>query len=133
MPRMFRIMKKDDEDRPVVGYGFCELGVREIERDVDENGNVIPNDKGMSVSPEWRDISIFVIPRRLRAGGRGKPSGYCFRRGEGPFQQVACGNGLELVPTSDTHGVLRPLELAPLNEFLQNLANTRDEWVVDES
>ena len=45
-------------------------------------------------------ISIFVLPKRLGTGGRGKDNGHCFRRGAGVFQQGPCGNGLELVPDS---------------------------------
>jgi len=132
VPRMFRAMKKSEDDKPTVGRGFCELGVRTSEIDTDSEGNAIPNEKGMSVAPHWRLLSLFVMPRRLVAGGRGKNT-HCFRRGDGEFRQEACGNGLELVPDSVNHGVVRPAAAVPLATFLQDLANTRDEWVIDES
>ncbi len=133
MPRMFRAMKKGEDNKPTVGRGFCELGVRSTEIEIDEDGNAVPNEKGMSVAPEWRSLHLFVIPRRLGTGGRGKDTTFCFRRGDGPFDRGACGNGLELVPDSPTHGVVRPAQVVPLNNFLQNLGATRDEWVIEET
>lgn len=131
---MFRVMGKDTNDnKPVPGQGFCQLGVRATEIDTDDQGNAIRNHKGMSVGPEWRVLSIFVIPPRLGTGGRGRNNAYCFRRGTGQFQQGPCGNGLELLPDSPTHGVVRPDQLTPLADFLQHLADTREEWEEDEN
>src|SRR5688572_24036948 len=100
---MFRAMKMNEDNKPKVGRGFCELGVRTSEIDTDAEGNAIQNEKGMSVGPNWRLLSLFVLPRRLAKGGRGKDT-HCFRRGEGAFRQEPCGNGLELVPDSVSHG-----------------------------
>ena len=133
MPRMFRVMKKDGDGKPTVGQAFANLGVRPRDIDVDAHGNVIPNAKGMSVAPEWRVMNMFVIPRRLGTGGRGRDNTYCFRRGEGSFQQCACGQGLELLPDSPTHGVVRPTQIVPLNQYLADLAATREEWQIDET
>lgn len=130
---MFRVMKKDGDEKPSVGQGFGNLGVRLKEIDTDARGNAILNQKGMSVGPAWRVLSIFVIPKRLGTGGRGKPNTYCFRRGVGPFQRGPCGNGLELLPDSPTHGVVRPAQLVPLTQYLQDLADTREEWEIDET
>jgi hypothetical protein len=126
-------MRKAEDDKPVVGRGFCQLGVRTNEIDTDDQDNAVPNTKGMSVGPEWRVLSIFVIPPRLGTGGRGRDNCFCFRRGSGAFRQGACGNGLELLPDSSTHGVVRPDQVVPLTDYLQNLADTRDEWEVDEA
>ncbi len=126
-------MRKDADDKPMVGRGFCQLGVRNNEIDIDAQGNAIQNHKGMSVGPEWRVLSIFVIPPRLGTGGRGRNNTHCFRRGAGPFQQGACGAGLELLLDSPTHGVVRPDQVVPLADYLQNLAATREEWEIDES
>src|SRR5260370_36811867 len=65
MPRMFRIMKKDDDDKPTVGQTAMTLGVRPGEVDTDAQGNAIPNNKGMSVNPTWRVAPLFMIPKRL--------------------------------------------------------------------
>jgi hypothetical protein len=71
MPRMFRIMKKADDNLPIIGSTATSLGIRVGEVDVDAAGNVVPNDKGMSVNPAWRAAPISLIPRRLKTGGRG--------------------------------------------------------------
>jgi hypothetical protein len=44
---MFRIMKKDADDKPAIGPTATTLGVRPGEVDLDALGNIIPNDKGM--------------------------------------------------------------------------------------
>jgi hypothetical protein len=130
---MFRVMKKDDDDKPHVGQGFGELGVRPSEIDTDVQGNALQNHKGMSVGPAWRVLHLFVVPKRLGTGGRGKPNTYCFCRGSKPFQHGPCGNGLELLPDSATHGVVRPAQVVPLAQYLHDLAGTRQEWQIDES
>ena len=68
MPRMFRIMKKDAGDKPILGQTATTLGIRPGEVNLDALGNVILNDKGMSVNPEWRVASIGLIPKRLGTG-----------------------------------------------------------------
>jgi hypothetical protein len=133
MPRMFRIMKKEEDGKPTVGKGFGNLGVRVGEVDTDAQNNAIPNTKGMSVSPRWRDIHIFLQPKRLGTGGRGKDNTYCFRRGTGEFQQGPCGAGLELLPDRPTHGVVRPSQLVALAKYDEDLAATRAEWEIDEA
>src|SRR5689334_12009651 len=113
MPLVFRVMKKDIDGLPVVAPSSSTLGVRKgIDIDVDDQGNVIVNHKGMSVSPTWRQISIFRIPRRL--GGQGSNKTYCFKFGAGVFQRAPLAAGLELLPDSKTHGVVRPDKSAPL-------------------
>jgi hypothetical protein len=130
---MFRVMKPGDDGKPRVGVGSCELGVRVGEVDTDSDGNAIANEKGMSVSPRWQDIQLFLIPKRLGNGARGKNSTSCFRRGAGPFERAECGKGLVLVPDSAIHGAVCPVQLGQLAQFLEDLASTRDEWVIDES
>jgi hypothetical protein len=48
---MFRIMKKDADEKPKLGESSVTLGIRPGEIDLDANGNVLPNDKGISVNP----------------------------------------------------------------------------------
>jgi hypothetical protein len=133
MPRMFRIMKKGADEKPTVGQTATTLGIRPGEIDLDASGNVILNDKGMSVNPEWRAASIFLIPKRLGTGGRGSRTSHCFRRGTAPFQQAPCGAGLELLPESPTHGVVRPAQPVLLAQYEADLHATRLEWEVDET
>jgi hypothetical protein len=133
VPRMFRAMLKDADDEPAVGQGFCELGARKKEIDLDAQNNATPTAKGMSVAPEWRLLSIFVLPRRLDQRGRCTKPVYCFRRGKAQFQQMTFGTNLELVPDPPQqgvvrHGIIRPEQPVPVADHLKNIADTRDEW-----
>jgi hypothetical protein len=135
---MFRAMLKDDDDKPTVGQGFCQLGARPNEIDLDAQNNARPTAKGMSVAPEWRLLSIFVLPKRLDPRGRCKLPVHCFRRGTTQFQQVVFGTNLELVPDAPVqgvvrHGIVRPEKPVPVADHQQNLAATRDEWKEDET
>ena len=90
MPKVFRAMKRDDDGLPTVGPSASALGVRTgVDIDVDQQGNAVLNHKGMTVSPSWRMMSIFRIPKRL--GGQGSNNTHCFTYGDGPFQQSAFG------------------------------------------
>ena len=133
MPRMFRIMKKDDDDKPTIGQSATTLGIRPGEVDLDAQGNAISSEKGMSVNPAWRVAPLSLIPKRLGTGGRGSNNCYCFRRGAGAFQQGPCGPGLELVPDSPTHGVVRPIQTIILASYEADLHATRVEWEIDET
>ena len=132
MPLVYRAMKRDADGLPHVAPTASGLGVRpNIDIDVDHQGYAVVNHKGMSVSPSWREISIFRIPKRL--GGQGSNRTYCFMMGTGPFQQEALAPGLELVPNSPTHGVVRPEKSVPLHEYEADIAATRSDWQFDEA
>lgn len=131
MPRVFRIMKKDAQGKPVIGQTATSLGIRLRDIDMDVDGKVICNDKGMSVRPVWQDSPLRLIPKRL--GGRGGDNTHCFRRGDGPFVQSACGEGLELFPDSPTHGVVRPVQTILLASYEAHLHATQQEWEIDET
>lgn len=137
MPRVFRAMKRDDDGQPGVERSANGLGVRpEIDVDVDSQGRVLTNGKGMSVSPNWRDMNLSRVPRRLRhllPGARGSNNVFCFRRGEGPFDSGAFAEGLILQPDSSRHGVIAPAEFGPLADYETALAATRSDWIVDET
>src|SRR3954449_5051421 len=94
MPKVYRAMRKADDDRPVVDATGKGLGVRGVpyngvtDVDLDEAGNVVLNGKGMSVVPTWRDLPFFLIPKRLRPlvpSARGASDTFCFTTGVGPF------------------------------------------------
>jgi hypothetical protein len=132
MPRVFRVMKRDHDGQPIVAAASNALGVRPgIDIDVDQQNNAISNDKGMSVSPSWKDISLRRIPRRL--GGQGSNGTAVFAFGSGPFQQAVVAHGLELLPDCPAHGVIRPTHLVPLFQFEADLSATRAEWQIDET
>lgn len=125
-------MKGLDDGLPLVAPKSDALGVRpSIDIDVDSQNNAICNDKGMSVSPSWKDISPRRVPRRL--GGQGANSTFVFVYGSGTFQQALIADGLELLPDSSTHGVIRPASTAPLTRYEDALAATRPDWRIDET
>ena len=65
MPRVFRVMRKEPEGLPTVSQ--TSLGVRPaVDVDLDAQNNVLVNGKGMSVAPNWRDVNVNRIPKRLR-------------------------------------------------------------------
>lgn len=136
MPRVFRVMKKDAIDNlPVVANN--SLGARpQTDVDVDEQNFVQVNGKGMSVSPNWRNINHKRIPKRKRdivPGAQGSNNTFCFRHGSGPFKREAVTNNLTLVPDSATHGNIAPVQVVQFSVYEGHLAATRPDWVEDES
>ena len=132
MPKIVRIMKRLEDGLPLVAPKSDALGVRHnVDIDIDSQKNALCNDKGMSVSPSWKDISPRRVPKRL--GGQGPNSTFVFVFGSGPFQPKVIANGLELLPNSSTHGVIRPTETVPLTQYEVALAATRPDWRIDET
>jgi hypothetical protein len=119
------------------------LGVRGVpvngkaDVDLDWEGKVILNQRGMSVVPAWRDLPTHLIPRRLKPrfpGAAGKKDDiYCFTIGEGPFSDGPLATGLDLVVDSPEHGNVVPHASVTLDQFQADLANTRDRWIIDEA
>src|SRR5437868_896838 len=105
MPRVFRVMRKEPDGLPTVSQ--TSLGVRpNVDVDLDAQNNVLVNGKGMSVAPNWRNISRNRIPKRLRLivpGARGSNNTFSFRMGHGAIVQGPFANGLTLEPDSATH------------------------------
>lgn len=135
MPRVFRVMKMDLDGLPSVGH--TSLGVRpEVDVDIDSQNNVQVNGKGMSVAPNWRDINVNRIPKRLRPllpGAGGSNNTFCFRMGHGDFVQGRFANGLTLEPDSATHGNVAPAGIISIAEYQLDLAATRPDWQKDET
>ena len=135
MARVFRVMKKEPDGLPTVSQ--TSLGVRPgIDVDLDAQDNVLVNGKGMSVAPNWRDISRNRIPKRLRPvvpGARGSNNTFCFRTGDGPFLQGPFANGLTLEPDSAKHGNVTPAIVVPLATYEGDIAATRQDWQEDET
>jgi hypothetical protein len=134
MPRVFRVMRKEPDGLPTVSP--TSLGVRPgADVDLDAQNNVLVNGKGMSVAPNWCDINRNRIPKRLRRtvpGARGSNNTFCFRMGNGPFQQGHFANGLTLEPDKATHGNVAPAAVVPLASYEADLAATRPDWQEDE-
>jgi hypothetical protein len=128
-------MKKGSDGWPMVSQ--TSLGVRPgIDIDLDPQSNVLVNGKGMSVAPNWKDINVNRIPKRLRpivAGARGSNNTFCFRMGTGAFVQGAFASGLTLEPDTGTHGNVAPAQVVPLATYEADIAATRPEWQEDET
>jgi hypothetical protein len=132
---------------PLVGTRSKCLGVRPtgINADVDLNpagdltGDVISNDKGLSVVSDWRKLPGHLIPDRLFDGfnnARGKNMAvYVHGNGTGPFAEGPVAAGLETVfkHGSVDSGVIRPVATVPLAQYQADLKSTRPNWVHDES
>jgi hypothetical protein len=135
MPRVFRVMRKEPDGLPTVNQ--TNLGVRPgIDVDLDAQNNVLVNGKGMSVAPNWRDINVNRIPKRLRPivpGAGGSNNTFCFRAGNGAFVQGAFANGLTLEPDSAIHGNVAPAQVVPLATYEADIAATRPDWQEDET
>ncbi|BBO34423.1 hypothetical protein [Lacipirellula parvula] len=142
MPLMFRTMKKEDDNHPAVDYSGKGLGVRgaavngQTDISTDASGMVILDGSGMSVAPSWRELPFFLIPKRLiehAPAARGSQSLHCFRMGDGQFIDSPIAAGLELKVDKPLHGNITPEEPVTLQQFQQDLANTRGQWTIDES
>jgi hypothetical protein len=137
MPLVFRAMKRDEDGLPTVEPTANGLGVRPgTDVDVDAQGNVAVNGKGMSVASSWRSLPISRIPKRLRdkvPGARGSNNTFCFKTGSGPFQAGPFAPGLDLVPDSTTHGCVTPTQPVPLAQYQGDLAATRADWQFEEN
>lgn len=135
MPRVFRVMRKQSDGLPTVSA--TSLGVRPgVDVDIDAQNDVLVNGKGMSVAPNWRDINVNRIPKRLRPimpGAGGSNNTFCFRTGYGAFVQGVFASGLTLEPDSATHGNVAPAQAVPFSTYEADIAATRPDWQEDEA
>jgi len=139
MPRIYRSMKADG-DKPLVANSAIGLGVRigngpHDDIRVTKSGEVTPGSGGMSVASNWRELPVHRIPRRLRSqlpSAVGNDLLACWRMGSGTFVTERIAVGLMLRIDKGNHGLVEPTERTLLDNYLQNLAATRDEWFIDE-
>jgi hypothetical protein len=135
MPRVFRVMRKEPDGLPTLSP--TSLGVRPgVDVDLDAHGNVLVNGKGMSVAPNWRDINVNRIPKRLRPivpGAGGSNNTFCFHMGNGTFAPGAFASGLTLELDSAKHGNVAPVQVVPFAIYEADLAATRPDWKEDET
>ena len=136
MPKVFRIMQVGEDGLPIVNQTARGLGVRPgVDIELDQQGNVFVNGKGMSVNPAWRDAPFHRIPERLRhlvPDARGPASNTCFRFGTGTFRRATFADGLTLAPDSPKHGTIAPATSVQLSAYEAALAATRSGWEPDE-
>jgi hypothetical protein len=118
------------------------LGVREppgefADIDIDHEGKVLLNRKGLSVADDWRRLPGHLIPEHLDDGlnGASGRSMRVFVHGEGHFEEGPVAERLELryKPDSTTAGVVCPSGSVLLRQFQSDLAATRAQWHIDES
>jgi hypothetical protein len=140
-PKIFRTMlfATDASGRhvPRVGSGRNMLGVRvppDAPADVrpDAEGNVACGAEGLSVAPSLKALPPRLVPERLRSsrpGARGTDDLRLFRLGEGPFQPSDIADELELQPTSNTHGVVRPRAPMHVTRYQERVAATKPRWI----
>jgi hypothetical protein len=144
MPTIYRTMKRAADGLPVVGSNSStELGVRlppnqRADIDLDPNGHVVQNGRGMSVVANWRHLLAHQIPKRLKTlfpGAVGNNSLACYRMGEGDFADGVVTNDLHLVlkPGRPHAGNVVPDQSVHYSQLQSNLAATRNQWSVDET
>ena len=106
--------------------------------DLDENGTVILNGKGMSVAENWRRLLPHLVPKRLKPifpGASGSNNVACYRFGQGPFLPGPLNTQLALVLKrhDPQAGNIVPAGSMAEREFQNELAATRDQWTTDET
>lgn len=140
----------DDSGKPRIGDAWCELGVRPPGRlkpdgkpaaadvDVDQNANVVRNNKGMSVFRSLADLSTLhsrLVPIHLAdkvRGAAGPSDTRIWTMGQGPFASGTLTNTLELHESGGQHGNICPSTAMPIAALQTELANTQDSWTIDE-
>ena len=144
MARIIRPMLKDPVDNlPVVGTkGKC-LGVRTTGKvqdvQLEHDGIVTMNRQGMSVSKTWRGLPAHLVPSHLDNGENGASAEgvavYVHGNGTGDFAEGSVAESLVLWYKNGTilAGHVCPDAVVQLAEFQSSLANTRTDWVIDES
>lgn len=148
MARLVRPMFKDTDGLPLVGTTRRSLlGVRptgdhadvDLKPAGDVNGDVICNNKGLSVVADWRKLQGYLIPDHLDDGHNGASGKnmavYVHGNGTGPFAEGPVAAGLEMIFKQGhvDSGVIRPVATVPLAKYQCDLQATRANWVVDES
>jgi hypothetical protein len=91
---------------------------------------------GMSVAPDWQMLDFTRVPRRLKdrcPGAMGSNSTACYVMGSGNFVRSSVTSDLELIPDSPTHGVVAPASQMTFDQYINALASTRTQWVIDEA
>ena len=144
MSKFYRVTLADD-DRPLVGNGKFMLGVRigkppKGDIELTERGTALPSGGGMSVALHWSKLPHFLIPPRLRhlvpterrRSAAGNDNARCWRMGSGEFQAAEIGDRLILRIDSPSHGLIEPSNEMPIDSFQDALAETRDDWQIDE-
>jgi hypothetical protein len=144
--RILRVMK-EEEGRPVTGNGPAALGVRlkdvGLNEDAPDATEVNSGAGGMSVAGCLWTLSATLLPKRFEIidperfrGARASNSQKVWRRGDGPYEPSPISTDLDLRIDDRSeppgHGSVEPNRPMPMGDYRASLADTRDEWQVDE-
>jgi hypothetical protein len=138
MPLIYRAMQREGV-KPRIGLSKAMLGVKvgtDEHDDItpDEQGLVHPGTGGMSVAPTWRDLPAYRIPQRLRRlcpKARGSDKLECWRMGSGLFVDGPLTDRLNVAVDHATHGVVEPIVAMQLQDYVDALSATADQWTID--
>ena len=138
------------DGRPRIGDTWGRLGVRPPGRvkpdgtpalgdvDVDANGDVALNQKGMSVIRSLADVHTLMkrlVPIHLAhkvRGAAGPADARIWTMGQGRFASGSLTNCLELIESGGVHGSVCPSIPMSIGTLQQELANTHDFWTIEE-
>jgi hypothetical protein len=135
MPQLYRSMQQGNNAKPQVGSTARQLGVRDIDVNVGEDGLVVRDQNGMSLA---RNNPCNLPPHRR------PPTLQCPQQqpgtGADPIWEINSGavclgsNNLEYIsapsPVRPEHAVIRPNQAGKtLAQYRQDLANTANYWV----
>src|SRR5438552_8891962 len=116
VPKVYRTMF-DESGRPRVGQKRCMLGVRPPgtpatpDVDLEPNGDVSLNNKGMSVFRSFREIPLTLVPLHLAdkvRGAVGPSIAHIWSLGSGPFVSGTITATLRLDARRGPHGNVCP-------------------------
>ena len=142
MPRFWRSMKRDADGLPTVDHaerkGLGVVGPESPRPDVqvDQDGNVALDGKGMSVCRDWKRLHPMLIPIRLKdrqPDALGSNDLHCFRFGDGAFEEGPVSEGLRLANARRGHANIVPDAKMTLESFRMRVEATRSGWQVDET
>ena len=134
---------KFEDDKPVVGCGSDMLGVRIDcdDPDITPDGEQMVHrcGDGLSVYSCLCTIPPSRVPKSLKGiviGARGSLNRHIWRFGNGLFTEGQLCEGLSLKPdepiNKPQHGVVQPDRAMHIDAFQQYLADTQNDWIVDE-
>ena len=144
--RILRVMK-EEEGKPVTGNGPAMLGVRSkdmgLGEDAPDTVQITPDMGGMSVAGCLWTLSATLLPKSFEKrdpkrfrGARAGNSQQVWVRGDGPYKSSPVTGDLDLLIDDRSeppgHGSIEPNRSMPMGEYRDLLADTRDEWEVDE-
>lgn len=132
----------ETDGEPTVGDGRDMLGVRpgEIKTNLEDGNKVRLNAGGLSTNVCLCSLHPLIVPAHLRSatspetrGFFGKGATRLWRTGDGAFESAPINEELLLnVKGKPGHAYVEPRQAVTLEEYQGFLANTRNQWFIDE-